>query len=184
MLENQPYAVLKLYVNKTNTELVDLYKSHIEKHNDAMHNDPYPNSGFDIFVPNNTYFDCPFKTVMINHEIKCEMTYHDATKGTDVSYSCGYMIFPRSSISKTNLMLSNHTGIIDSGYRGFLMGAFRYMGYFEAHKHVYTVDKHSRLLQICHPSLCPIVVELVQEEDLSNTTRNEGGFGSTGLVGV
>ena len=33
-------------------------------------------------------------------------------------------MYPRSSIYKTPLRLANNTGIIDSGYRGNLMGAF------------------------------------------------------------
>jgi dUTP pyrophosphatase len=72
-------------------------------------------------------------------------------------------------------MLANHVGIIDSGYRGNLMGAFRLLGQSE-----YTVEKHNRLLQICHPSLCPVIVKMVDENELSCTTRGSGGFGSTG----
>jgi dUTP pyrophosphatase len=71
-------------------------------------------------------------------------------------------------------MLANHTGIIDSGYRGALIGAFRNMG------DEYVVEKHTRLLQVCHPSLCPIYVVLTNENELSSTERGEGGFGSTG----
>lgn len=177
-----PHAVLKLYVNKDFVELRKLYADHVEKHNESMKNDEFPNSGFDIFVPSNTLFDAPIKTFMINHQIKAEMIYFDDNSGK--SYNCGYYIYPRSSISKTNLMLSNHTGIIDSGYRGYIMGAFRLFGSFEPHTMGYTVDKHTRLLQICHPSLCPIFVQLVEEDELSSTVRGDGGFGSTGLVGV
>ena len=84
-------------------------------------------------------------------------------------------MFPRSSISKTPLMLANHTGIIDAGYRGSLIGAFRNVSGED-----FQVEKHTRLLQVCHPSLCPIIVELVDESELSTTARGEGGFGSTG----
>jgi dUTPase len=45
----------------------------------------------------------------------------------------------------------------------------------------YVVDKHTRLLQICHPTLCRIFVKLVDESELSTTVRGVGGFGSTGL---
>ena len=44
----------------------------------------------------------------------------------------------------------------------------------------YTVEKNTRLLQICHPSYCPIFIVFVKENDLSNTERSTGGFGSTG----
>jgi dUTPase len=56
-----------------------------------------------------------------------------------------------------------------------LIGAFRNTG-----ENTYVVEKDVRLLQICHPSLCPIYVELVDESELSTTERGEGGFGSTG----
>ena len=46
----------------------------------------------------------------------------------------------------------------------------------------YVVSEYTRLVQICHPSLCPIYVVLVDEEDdLSSTERGDGGFGSTGV---
>ena len=96
------------------------------------------------------------------------------------------MVFPRSSMSKTPLMLANHIGIIDAGYRGSLMGAFRCLKIPEGHTclHAYNVEKHTRLLQICHPSLCPVYVELMDESRLSVTSRGSGGFGSTGSVGI
>jgi dUTP pyrophosphatase len=74
-------------------------------------------------------------------------------------------------------MLANHTGIIDAGYRGSLIGAFRNLGQRD-----YEVESDTRLLQLCHPTLCPIYVEIVQSlHDLgSETERGSGGFGSTG----
>ena len=92
-----------------------------------------------------------------------------------------YFLMPRSSISKTPLMLANHTGIIDSGYRGNLIGAFRALYFHNDDDNSYLVEKHTRLLQVCHASLCPIYVVLVNEDQLSNTERGSGGFGSTGV---
>jgi dUTPase len=168
---SQPIATLILYVPGTNAPLVDLYKVHIEKHNESIHSNYYPNSGFDIFVPNETIFNTPFETQYINMQVKAQMTFNNAPSA--------YIMHPRSSISKTPLMLANSAGIIDCGYRGNLIGAFRT---FSA---PYGVEKHTRLLQICHPTLCPIHVKLTHDEnDLSDTLRGSGGFGSTGIVGV
>jgi dUTP pyrophosphatase len=108
------------------------------------------------------------KTQMISMDVKAEMLFQGTTP-------CGYFMFPRSSLSKTPLMLANHTGIIDAGYRGPLIGAFRNLLGEE-----YVVEEHTRLLQVCHPSLCPIYVVLSNEDELSSTARAEGGFGSTG----
>ena len=160
------FAILKL-APKT-PELKDFYKAHIKAHNEELFKSVFPNSGFDLFVPEMTEVVGKMETKMISMGVKAEMLF-----GGD--QPCGYFMFPRSSISKTPLMLANHTGIIDAGYRGPLIGAFRNTG-----ENTYVVEKDVRLLQICHPSLCPIYVELVDESELSTTERGEGGFGSTG----
>ena len=98
----------------------------------------------------------------------------------DNGKTTGFYMYPRSSISKSPLMLANHTGIIDSGYRGVLMGAFRTLEIQQTTQ--YTVEKHTRLLQVCAPTLSPFSVELVDETQLSTTSRGEGGFGSTGKI--
>jgi hypothetical protein len=49
-------------------ELQDLYKNHVEKHNRALVTDPFPNSGFDLFVPENTVVDT------VNIEVPISLT--------------------------------------------------------------------------------------------------------------
>jgi dUTP pyrophosphatase len=94
----------------------------------------------------------------------------------DEYFPTAFQIYPRSSLSKTPLMLSNHVGIIDCGYRGNIKGAFRCLNVDQ-----FYVQKFTRLLQICHPSLSKIRVFLVENEnDLSSTERGDRGFGSTG----
>jgi dUTPase len=46
-----------------------------------------------------------------------------------------------------------------------------------------TVKQHTRLVQICHPSLKPINVVLLDDETKLTVTTRNGGFGSTGIVG-
>ena len=171
------YAVLKLYVNQSDVELTEVYKQHIQNHNNNILNDEFPNSGFDIFLPTDEVFDTSINNTMINFDIKTEMIFVDRKQ--ELVENCAFFLFPRSSLSKTPLMLSNHTGIIDSGYRGWIQGAFRLL----SNTSPFVLEKHIRVLQICHPSLCPILVELVNESDLSTTSRGSGGFGSTGLIG-
>ena len=165
------FAFLKLYVNKENEELMNLYKKHINAHNTSILNDEFPNSGFDIFLPKDKIFDIELYSTMINFEIKTEMTYHDKLHKT--IDNTAFYIYPRSSLSKTPLMLSNHTGIIDCGYRGWLQGAFRWLNSIPIKlpnlPNEYKLEKYTRIIQICHPSLCPILVELVEEEQLSTT---------------
>ena len=169
MLSNV-FATFKLFVNKEYPKLLELYKSQIEKHNNSILNDPHPNAGFDLHFPETTIIEFGKNSNFVNFQIKGQMIFEDKITG--------YYIYPRSSISKTPLMLANGAGIIDSGYTGNLIGAFRNL---TPSLTGYEVKKHERLLQICHPILCPIFIELVEEEDdLVKTLRGDGGFGSTG----
>jgi len=190
----QNFAVLKLAVNADQNELLELYTAQIAKHNASTELAPFPNSGFDLFVPNEIIFDTDFASKFVYLKIKTEMIYCDknlqVTLETEegepetvsgASYSCGYYMYPRSSISKTPLMLANHVGIIDSGYRGNLIAAVRKLPSNQAS---YVVEPHTRLFQICHPTLCPVFVVLVPESELNVSDRGEGGFGSTGVTGV
>ena len=168
------YAFLRLFVNADNNELKTIYKKHIDKHNNEVVNSTFPNSGFDLFIPNDVIFDKDIVSKFIDLEIHCEMLNFN-------NQPQGFYLFPRSSISKTPLMLANHTGVIDSGYRGRMITAFRWLKSPENDELIYTVESGTRLVQICHPSLCPILVHLVDKlEDLSTTERGSGGFGSTG----
>ena len=181
----QNYALLKIYVPSTENELLDTYKKHIAAHNEKLRDTQFPDSGFDVFVPHKTVFANPFETQMVDLKIRCEMMLYQSSNS--VVIPTPFYMYPRSSISKTPLMLANHTGIIDSGYRGDLMAAVRWIPVLPLQKTDtpnYIIQKNTRLFQICHPSLCPVFVDLVEDvAELTITERGEGGFGSTGVVG-
>jgi dUTP pyrophosphatase len=166
------YAILKLsFCDDVDEEFTRETRFAIEKHNKNIVNSAHPDSGFDLRVPNEeTFQSASFVSKYVNLGVKSSMSY--------CGYPCGFLLHPRSSISKTPLMLSNHTGIIDSGYRGPLIAAMRYL--HPALECSYTIDKNTRIMQICHPSLCPIFVIECSEGELDKTSRGEGGFGSTG----
>lgn len=221
------FILLELYVDNTRPELYELYKNQIEIHNADIDNNPYPNAGFDLFIPDNVVFDTPFQTKMVDLGVKAQMweflptskdytkpaiLINDDTKNTitegeveegdpstnevDIKsdsgvvfskeglesfqdyMATGYHLFPRSSIAKTQLIMSNHVGVIDSGYRNNLLAAFRYLPVGE--EKTYTVASGTRLVQICHPSLFPIYVNLLTDEKYLTKTTRTGGFGSTG----
>ena len=111
------------------------------------------------------------KCELIDMFIKCEMIDNNKQR------SVGFYVYPRSSMSKTPLMLGNHVGIIDSGYRGSIKVALRNLMQNERVK----LDKLTRLVQICAPDLSAFNVIMVDESELSNTERGDGGFGSTGV---
>lgn len=105
--------------------------------------------------------------------------YGNVTYGTGLAIEipAGYvgLIFPRSSNSKTDLYLTNHVGVIDSGYRGEIMFKFRPInGLLNAR--VYQIgDRIGQLMILPYPA-----VELVESTELSESERGDGGFGSTG----
>ena len=86
------------------------------------------------------------------------------------------LIYPRSSVSKTPHSLRNHVGVIDSGYRGEIIFKFGWVGSSSDEVQVY--DKGDRIGQIMimpYPK-----VEFVESNELNETDRGTGGFGSTG----
>ena len=97
------------------------------------------------------------------------------------------LVFPRSSIRKTGLQLSNSVGVIDSGYRGELQATFNKVFGGEAMydemkvneiqpNDFYKVgDRVAQIMIIPHPP-----IEFEEADELSDTERGEGGFGSTG----
>ena len=108
-------------------------------------------------------------------------TLDSITYGTDIALEIpeGFvgLVFPRSSIRKTHLHLSNSVGVIDSGYRGEIQATFKKVqGISNNALDNYKVgDRIMQIIIIPHP---PIQFEEVEE--LNNTERGEGGFGSTG----
>lgn len=84
------------------------------------------------------------------------------------------LIYARSSLgTKKGLAPANKVGVIDSDYRGEVMVALYNHG-----KTPQTIADGERIAQLLvTPVLRPI---LMQVEDLSQTQRGAGGFGSTG----
>ena len=107
--------------------------------------------------------------------------------GTQITYGTGLameipkgfvgLIFPRSSIRKTNLQLSNSVGVVDSGYRGEIQATFnKIQGVTEGVRERYLIgDRICQIMIIPHPH-----VDFIEVDELNNTERGEGGFGSTG----
>ena len=82
------------------------------------------------------------------------------------------LLFPRSSVYKTSMVLSNCVGVIDSGYRGEIMLKFRST---ESNKAYEVGDRIGQLIIMPYPQ-----IELEEVEDLSSTERGKGAYGSTG----
>ena len=109
-----------------------------------------------------------------------------STTSTQITYGIGLaleipkgfvgLIFPRSSVRKTRLMLSNCVGVVDSGYRGELQATFNKINNDSVSENDYKVgDRIAQIMIIPHPP-----IEFDEVDELSNTERGDGGFGSTG----
>ena len=150
---------MKLLVKPLDDNVKMFYKNH------STYNEG--DSGLDFFFIDNFVVE-PRSTLMIDLRIQCE-AFYDNENDKNVSY----YLYPRSSISKTPLRMANSTGIIDAGYRGNIMVAVDNID-----NEPYTIEKGTRLFQICGPTLEPITMDIVDE--LSNSERGSNGFGSTG----
>lgn len=95
--------------------------------------------------------------------------------GIAVEIPAGYvgLVFPRSSIASKDIMLSNSVGVIDSGYRGEVMAKFkRVTGEFDSYQ---VGDRIAQLIIIPYPE-----VVFVEADELTDSDRGIGGYGSTG----
>ena len=162
------FMVLNLFIDSQDNDLRTLYMNSITNHNNKILTD-YPDAGFDIFTMTKHYGSN--KNVnKIDFGVVCEAVMYGSKTNT------GFYMYPRSSLSKTPLRLANSVGIIDSGYRGHLIGMF------DCFENEYFVEPYTRLIQVCAPGLVPIYVNLVNnQEQMATTARGSGGFGSTGL---
>lgn len=101
--------------------------------------------------------------------------------GTGLAFEIpeGYvgLIFPRSSIAKTELSLTNCVGVIDSGYRGEVKFKFAIDGESRAtNEGTYKIgDRIGQIIIMPFPQ-----VNFEEVTELSDSERGTGGFGSSG----
>lgn len=102
----------------------------------------------------------------------------------NVVYGCGlafeipegYMglVFPRSSNAKKSLLLSNSVGVIDAGYRGEVTAKFKRL--YPISQGEYAIgERFAQLIVMPIPD-----VEFELAEELSESERGVGGYGSSG----
>lgn len=97
--------------------------------------------------------------------------------GTSLAFEIpkGYvgLLFPRSSNAKMDLLLSNSVGVLDSGYRGEVLFKFKIT---LRDAYMYEIgDRIGQLIIMPYPT-----IEFEEVEELSETERGSGGYGSTG----
>jgi dUTPase len=99
------------------------------------------------------------------------------------------LAFPRSSVSKYNLVLANCIGLIDADYRGEVLLRFKYIWQPEDYRirtdnllegYVNSTKLYNKGDKVCQLKVTKVEnVEFVLVDELDSTNRGEGGFGST-----
>ncbi len=152
-------------VNPNDTEL---YQNHNTFHKG--------DSGLDLFITSDQTIQ-PGETALVDLGIICQNrsfnpnVLHWFTKGF-FKYN-SYLLVPRSSISKTPLLMRNSIGLIDSGYLGNIKAPL-----YNTSNEPFQIKRGQRYVQLVNPDLSPIQFSLANVR--SNSTRGTGGFGSTG----
>tara|TARA_R110001592_G_scaffold121615_1_gene327473 strand:+ start:1200 stop:1637 length:438 start_codon:yes stop_codon:yes gene_type:complete len=123
--------------------------------------------------------DAGMDITTIAHKINTEHNFIEYHTGLAFELPKGYvgLLFPRSSVSKKDISLANCVGVMDSGFRGEI--TFRYKfdrdEYFANVKRYDDGDRIGQLVIMPYPE-----IELEQVGELADSSRGEGGYGSTG----
>lgn len=145
--------------------------------------------------------------ISMNYDIEKDVyIYHTGIK-VEIPQGYGMLIFPRSSNRRTEAYMTNHVGVIDSGYRGEILVCFKnrtssklayfyrrivhgintILSYLEKRNDLITDDFiktnapykiGERIAQCCVIPYPQMIFEKVDE--LSKSERGENGHGSTG----
>ena len=126
--------------------------------------------------------DAGLDLVATSYEYKDDIHCHVYGTGLAVEIPEGHvgLLFPRSSNRKTESYLTNHVGVVDSGYRGEIMLSFKTRDFKEGEiqqlfKPYEVGDKVAQLIIIPYPK-----IDLKVVDELSTTERGTNGRGSTG----
>lgn len=159
----------KTFLLKLEDELDEnLYSNHSTYHKG--------DSGLDLFVLKEQDIG-PGETVLLDLGVivQCRSKQTDLMKllkGEKYNYH-SYLMLPRSSVAKTPLIMRNSLGLIDKGYTGSLKAAF-----YNTSSEVFQVKRGERYVQLVNFDLSEVNFRIVDE--VRETSRGSGGFGSTG----
>lgn len=121
--------------------------------------------------------DAGMDLTAINYTYDEEHDNHVYGTGLAIEIPKGFvgLIFPRSSNRKTRAYMTNHVGVIDSGYRGEIMITFKNRSATSYTPPYKEGDRIAQFIIIPYPE-----INLIEVDELSETERGTGGHGSTG----
>ena len=116
--------------------------------------------------------DAGLDLTVTSHRVEGELHVYGTGLAIEIPPGSVGLIFPRSSITKTSMDFPTGVSVIDSNYRGEVLLKFRSSGGGQ----VYEVgDRVAQLIVVRIPG---VQMEVVDE--LSDSNRGQGGFGSSG----
>lgn len=116
---------------------------------------------------------CTSITSEVNECGQFVLVYHTGI-AVEIPVGCVGLIFQRSSVYKKSLTLTNAVAVIDSGYRGELILKFKNTS-GDSIPAVYNIgDRIGQLIIMPYPEVEPVFADTLSESD-----RNENGFGSS-----
>jgi len=159
---------MQFLIKPENDDVKQMYQNHSTYH--------AGDSGLDLFIIKDEIIRAG-QTNIVDLGICCQLR--------KIKYSCifnkimnekyySYNMYPRSSISKTPLRIANSVGLCDAAYTGTLKAALHNTDLVND----FTIKKGERYVQLAYPNLEEVSFTLVDE--LRDTSRGAGGFGSTG----
>jgi dUTP pyrophosphatase len=111
--------------------------------------------------------------------VSMEQTKDYIEYDTGISYEIpeGYvgLLFPRSSVSNKDLVLSNGVGVVDETYRGNIKFRYKLTNNIFDHKKYSIGERVGQIIILPYPK-----IEIEVSESLSETIRGGDGFGSSG----
>lgn len=146
----------------------ELYKNHSTFHKG--------DAGLDLFIIKDQII-LPGETALVDLGIQCQSQSFSWCvwkwfKGEFFTYH-SYFLLPRSSIYKTHLIMKNSVGLVDSSYVGNIKAPL----YNTSSSEPVLLKKGERIVQLVNNDLSNIHFKLV--DNLRDTSRGSGGFGST-----
>lgn len=153
-----PQRTFDLFVPNQQDRL--LYENHSTFHDG--------DAGLDLFVTKDVTIP-PKTTVLIDLGVHCQSRSTFLFKERYHSY----LLMPRSSISKSPLVMQNSVGLIDKGYTGSVKAPM-----YNTSDNEFAVKRGERYVQLVNGDLSDIHFRLVDK--LRDTSRGQQGFGSTG----
>lgn len=117
---------------------------------------------------------CTDITTEVGEDAVMSLVYHT---GISMEIPEGYvgLLFCRSSIAKKSLTLTNATGILDAGYRGEILAKFK-VNTLSIPAIYKPGERFAQLIIMPIPQ-----VELQWSEELTESDRGEGGYGSSNV---